>query len=344
MLTKPNIQDSAIIKCLADAYGLDATAIDFLPLGADFNTAVYRVTTTHQIDYFLKLKSGEFTEASVAVPKYLADRGIKQIIPPLSTTTGELWGNLGAFKAILYPYIEGSNGVDTKLSEDQWIQLGATLKMLHEINISPSIIKNVPKEAFSPQGRKTVKTFLARIENELFEEPIALEMAKFLSSKRLEIHTIIEKTEALATILQQQPLNPVLCHADLHGWNLMIDEASALYVIDWDTLILAPKERDLMFIGAGIWDSGRTPTEEELLFYRGYGQADINPNAIAYYRFERILQDIAAYCEYIFLSDQGGDDRAQCFEYLKANFLPGRTIERAYQADFSALRPASRIS
>jgi hypothetical protein len=56
--------------------------IAFLPLGADFNTAVYRITTSNQKNYFLKLRSGEFLEASVSVPKYLADLGIKQVIPP----------------------------------------------------------------------------------------------------------------------------------------------------------------------------------------------------------------------------------------------------------------------
>ena len=88
-----------------------------------------------------------------------------------------------------------------------------------------------------------------------------------------------------------------------------------------------------MFIGAGIWNSGYTPDEEESLFYKGYGQANINQDALCYYRFSRILQDIAEYCEYIFLSDEGGDDRMQVLEYLKPNFLPNGTIERAYHAD-----------
>ncbi len=35
----------------------------------------------------------------------------------------------------------------------------------------------------------------------------------------------------------------------------MIDKEEALYIVDWDTLIFAPKERELMFIGAGIWDT-----------------------------------------------------------------------------------------
>jgi spectinomycin phosphotransferase len=126
--------------------------------------------------------------------------------------------------------------------------------------------------------------------------------------------------------------SPCLCHAEKHSWNLMVDKENALFIVDWDTLIFAPVERDLMFIGAGIWDSGLTPDEEASLFYKGYGQAEINHALLTYYRFERIIQDIGDYLEYIFLSDEGGDDRMQGFEYLKSNFLPRGTIERAYEA------------
>jgi len=73
MLTKPDLRDEKIMACLRHAYGLDIATVSFLPLGADFNTAVYRVTTTDGADHFLKLRRGEFLEASVSVPKYLAD-------------------------------------------------------------------------------------------------------------------------------------------------------------------------------------------------------------------------------------------------------------------------------
>ena len=104
-------------------------------------------------------------------------------------------------------------------------------------------------------------------------------------------------------------------------------------MVDWDTLIFAPKERDLMFIGGGPGDSGYTPQEEETLFYQGYGPTDIHKIAVAYYRYERIIEDIAIFCEQIFLSDEGGEDRKQALEYLKSNFLPNGAIAKAYQAD-----------
>jgi spectinomycin phosphotransferase len=333
MLTKPDLKDKEIVKCLQDFYGLDVKVISFLPIGADFNTAVYRITTSSKKEYFLKLRSGEFFEASVSVPKYFSDMGIKQVISPLVSQTGQLWASLESFKAILYPYVEGYNGVEVKLSDQQWIEFGATMKKLHSTNIPNSIINNVPRETFSSKWRETVKAFLMRIENEVFEEPVAVKMALFLKSKSSEILNLVERAEKLAITIQKQPLEYILCHADIHGWNLIVDKERALYIVDWDTLIFAPKERDLMFVGAGIWDSGRTATEEESLFYQGYGQTKINQDAICYYRFERIIQDIGDYCEYIFLSDEGGDDRMQCFEHLQPVFLPNGAIERACQSD-----------
>ena len=88
-----------------------------------------------------------------------------------------------------------------------------------------------------------------------------------------------------------------------------------------------------MFVGGGLMGAGRAPHEEEILFYRAYGRTMIDPIALAYYRYERIIQDIAAFCEHIFLTPEGGEDRAQSFHYLTSNFLPNNTIEIAYQSD-----------
>ena len=103
MLTKPDLKDEKIIACLHENYGLDVAEISFLPLGADFNTAVYRVTATNKIDYFLKLRSGDFCEPSVLVPHHLKQIGLQNIIPPIATKTKECWTNLDAFKVALYP-------------------------------------------------------------------------------------------------------------------------------------------------------------------------------------------------------------------------------------------------
>ena len=117
--------------------------------------------------------------------------------------------------------------------------------------------------------RDTVKKFLERLEKETYDDPVAAEMSAFLRSKRDETLDLIKHAERLAQLLQEQNPEFILCHGDIHGWNLLTANDGALYIVDWDTLIFAPKERDLMFIGSGIGDSGYSPLEEEALFYQG---------------------------------------------------------------------------
>lgn len=333
MLEKPNLADDKIITCVKHEYGLAVAQITFLPLGADVNTAVYRLVTEDQTPYFLKLRSGIFNEAAVRIPKFLSDSGVKQVIPSLNTCNGELWATLDAFKVILYPFIDGHNAFELNLSNQQRAEFGAALKQLHTAEIPLALTHTIPRETFSSHCRETVKAFLKRIETETFTEPAAVKLATFLKSKRLDILALIGRSAQLALALQTQAPEFILCHGDIHGWNLLIDTYNALYIVDWDTLTFAPKERDLMFVGLGLGGRGHSLAQEEALFYEGYGPTRIDPIAIAYYRYERIIEDIAAYCAQIFLSDEGGQDREQAIVYLQSNFLPNGTIAMAYQAD-----------
>lgn len=144
-------------------------------------------------------------------------------------------------------------------------------------------------------------------------------------------------------MLRAGPPSFVLCHGDCHGWNLLIDDRDQLFLVDWDTLLLAPKERDLMFIGGGYGDSGDTAADEELYFYRGYGQTTVDRTACAYYRFARALEDITLFAEQI-LSTAAGEDRHQALGYLQSNFLPDGPIARAYHTLYHTVVSYQRVS
>jgi spectinomycin phosphotransferase len=333
MLEKPDLQDDQIAACVQHEYGLRVVQVAFLPLGADRNTAVYRVVADDETPYFLKLRSGVFDETSVALPKFLRDQGIAQIIAPLATETGRLWGNLGAFKTILYPFVQGHNGREVGLSDGHWVEFGRALKRIHTAAAPPPLGGRIQPETYSPQWREIVKTFLKRVEDDRFTEPTAVKLAAFLRAKRDDTADLVGRAERLARALQTRSPAFVLCHSDVHASNVLIGPDDAFYIVDWDNPILAPKERDLMFIGGGQGFIGHTPQDEEALFYRGYGEARIDPMALAYYRYERIVEDIAVYCEQLFLTDEGGDDRERSLQYLASNFLPLGTIEMAYSSD-----------
>ena len=73
MLEKPDLPDELILTVLNNEYGLAGVTVAFLPIGADFNTAIYAVDGSDGTAYFLKLRSGPFDVISVTLPKFLND-------------------------------------------------------------------------------------------------------------------------------------------------------------------------------------------------------------------------------------------------------------------------------
>ena len=333
MLEKPDLPDEKISACLGDAYALHVREIAFLPLGADINAAVYRAIAQDGAAYFVKLRRGPFDETAVALPKFLCDQGVSQIIPPLPTNTGRLWTTLDDFKVILYRFVAGGNGYEVALTPTHWQTLGVALKQIHTTTFPPALVNAIAREAYSPQWRTSVKNFLTQTAVETFAEPVAKQVAQLLQENRITILELLARTEQLAESVQQQRLPYTVCHTDLHAGNFLIDPNGVLYIVDWDAPLWAPKERDLMFAGGGLGAGWLTPAAEEAAFYEGYGSTAVNSVALAYYRYERIIQDIAAYCEQLLLSDEGGDDRPQSFRYLASNFLPDSVLAIAMRAD-----------
>ena len=82
--------------------------------------------------------------------------------------------------------------------------------------------------------------------------PIGASFAAFWLTKRDEIQGMVEHAEQLAQTLQKRAVEPVVCHSDLHGRNVLVGTDNEVAIVDWDEPIPAPKERDLMFIGGGI--------------------------------------------------------------------------------------------
>jgi spectinomycin phosphotransferase len=327
MLEKPNIPDELIISRLQAEYNLHVAELTFLPLGADSRTAVYRVLAEDGTAYFLKLRR-KFNDVIVRVPLFLKENGIQEIIVPYETKSRQHWADFGEYKLILYPFIEGKDGFERELTDQHRRTLGAAFRGIHTAQIPLELKENIRKEIFSSEWRDDMKSYQEQVEKKVFTEPSAAKLVEFMKSKRSEITHLIERAEALASELQFKPLEFALCHTDIHGGNILISNTDDLYIVDWDDPILAPKERDLMFIGGGIDEIWKTK-QEEAVFYEGYGKTEINLSALAYYRYERVIEDLVVICEQLLLTDEGGADRERSYGWFRSNFESGSTIEIA---------------
>lgn len=331
MLTPPDLSLDAIRVRVVDVYGLATRRVTFLPLGADINAAVYRLDADDGAAFFLKLRRGDFDEVAVAVAAFLRAQGIEQVMAPLATRAGELWTVAHGFTWILYPFMEGDNGYHMALPLAQWKAFGACLRAIHAMKLPDGLRQRVPREDYSPRWRDLTVAFGKRLDSYAQgADPIAAKLAAFWLTRRAEIASMVERANQLAAELRQRSPAFALCHADLHPGNLHIDTHGHFAIVDWDNPIYAPKERDLMLTGGGVSDAW-SDAREEALFYEGYGPVEIDLAALTYYRYERIIADLASFGEQVFGAQGSVEDREQAIEWFTGQFQPNEVVEVAHR-------------
>ena len=299
MREKPAIADELLQAILQDQYGLIPLTLEFLPLGLDYYAGVYRVVSEQGSDFFLKVTSRSLYEARYQVPRYLNDAGIAAVVAPLPVKSGALWTKLADWTVVLYPFIEGDSS-KLGMTNEQWRELGSIFKRIHQTPVPAVGFESLRKETFDVseyiQWIHDFETQYLHLEHRGSGSERALR-ADWLAHQST-IHKAVNSLQKLAGMLQKQSGPYVFCHADLHTRNLIRDSQGRVFVIDWDDVMLAPKERDFIFI--------REPQAD--VFWEGYGQPEIDWVALTYYRWERTVQDIIACAQDIFCNDDLGEE------------------------------------
>ena len=321
--------DKELIRnCLSSNYGIEAPKLTLLPLGADWNASVYQAQAVDGALYFVKRKRGRHSDIGVKIVELLHQAGIQEIIPPIKTLQGQPSQNLEDGLLIVYPFIRGEDGFSRSLTEMQWRKLGKALRRIHDMDVPQTIQNQIRREDYSPKWRQAVRGLYHLFESEPAGDEIAMKLRKFIKGHLSAIRRLVDRAEQLGQKLQYQEHKFVLCHSDIHGGNVLMVGSNFLYIVDWDDPIMAPKERDLMFIGGGVANVWNKVHEEEL-FYQGYGKTDVNPLILAYYRHERIVEDIAEYAQKLLLTTTGGDERSVMYKQFTDMFEPNGVVDIA---------------
>jgi spectinomycin phosphotransferase len=323
MREKPDIPEEPLRACLQYQYNLVPVTLDFLPLGLDYNSWVYRVVSEQGASYLLKARSGPLYEPSCFVPSYLRDQGIASVVAPLPTKSNTLWTKLLDWTVIVYPFSDGNTSF-TGMTDEHWKEVGAIFKRIHQVIVPAEGLESLRKETFDPaEYARWVRAF--ETQHTYSEGGSASQRALRASwvVHQPTIHTAVHYLEKLAGMLQTQSRPYVICHADLHPANLIRDHAGHVFVIDWNDVMLAPKERDFIFV--------REPQADA--FWEGYGQREIDWIALTYYRWERVVQDLIECTQNVFFKhDLGEETRADEARLLDEILAGGSYIDAAYAA------------
>jgi len=332
LIEKPDIRDEKIIAALNENYSILVSHFEFLPIGNDASAFSYRVEAKNGNLYFLKIKTKLSNLAGQVVPRFLKDHGIEQVIAPISTNQQKLIFELDGFALILYPFILGREAMQVGMSDLQWKEFGSILRRIHNMNLPSDISQYVSRETFLPKWSGLSRELSKQVNTQNYEDPYQKELARFWKGNHETIETIIERAETIGVHLGQMHLDFVLCHADIHTANILITDEQDMFIVDWDDTLLAPKERDLMFVLGGD-----ARTREEQMFFSGYGELEINRLALAYYRYEWCVQEIGDFGTRVFLTRDAGEETKQhaVEEFIKL-FSEGDVVEAAFNTPFKS--------
>ncbi|MFD7156857.1 phosphotransferase enzyme family protein [Kribbella sp. NPDC059898] len=273
--------DTLLRKWLLADFGLDVVQLTPVAYGADVAAQVWRAATATNA-YAVKW-SGAGTNTGHQVAAFLADSGLPGVPELIRTSEGGLWSVHAKKRLTVTPWIEGPRAAETGLTDEQWSEYGVLLRRVHDAEPPPRLRDALPKhshiDARTPAVVADVRRRLETPEGEVAEE-LAAVWATY--------------DDILTDLLTNRPPAPagprVVCHGDPHIGNVLVD--GGLHLIDWDDVIHAPREQDLMFMLGGMGDVGPTTPAQREAFLAGYGPHTLDEDAIHYYRHVRAYEDV----------------------------------------------------
>jgi spectinomycin phosphotransferase len=325
VLEDPQLDPRELAGALSSAYGVEAREYRFIP-GYDFDAASYEVATRGGGPVFLKVHFSRPAMAPLEVARALSDSGIDVVAPRPTLASGLSHAMGGGRHLVLYPYVEGRNAMVAAMTEDQWRAFGTTLRAVHDSPVGERFADRLPVEDFTMPSSDQVRRALDMAKRQGHGSPAAARLAAFLDDHDGQIEAMLQRADELRSGLRARQLRHCLCHADAHGANVLLADDARVLLVDWDGAMLAPRERDLLFvIGSRI--ANTVEPHEEAWFFGGYGSVEVDREAIVYYRYERIFQDLAVDATSVFAARTEGASAEAQVTLIEGNFGPGGMVE-----------------
>lgn len=200
---------------------------------------------------------------------------------PCAGRDGSLLYDAGDFVSAVFVYVHGETPRSNPLTLAQQCDMVTTVGMIHRMSASVSLPTPARIETFVPRWDTA---WYAMLTNEWQRLPAALQT--MLWHKRDVLITLHQRLRHVGAYLQIHPLPRVLCHSDIHGWNVIV-QGDRTCLIDFEGLVYAPAEQDLFcWYGDAVWP------QVYATYQTVVGGHTLNAQAMYFYRVKRYLEDI----------------------------------------------------
>jgi spectinomycin phosphotransferase/16S rRNA (guanine(1405)-N(7))-methyltransferase len=300
MLVGPaDLPDSAVVDALMAGWGLGIVSAEYLPLG--FGSHHWRIVDDQHSSWFatvddlrLRLLGGSDSvadararlRAALVTTRAIADAGSDFAVAPIRRTDTEVLGVIGdTYTVALYPYVEGRHfGFGDELGPQERPGVVEILAELH--STAEPIRRTAMVESFEVPQRELLLGALRDLANVWETGPYGEPARELLAAHASLVESMLARHDGQAVEARRHPERMVLTHGEPHPGNL-IETSEGWRLVDWDTTLIAPPERDL-------WLLHPTDHPAESAYSDHTGRRLERP-MLTYYRQGWALNDIAAF-------------------------------------------------
>lgn len=280
-----DFEAAELVGALAEGWDFDVETADYAPVGGgSYHWVVSNAAGTRGFvtvdDLDRKAWLGDTREAvfdglrrAFDTSLALRNHGLDFVVAPSPSSSGETVRRLGPRHTIaLFPFLDGQAGRFGEYTTEQ----SAVLRMLAELHqATPAVESTARTLELELPGRNELDAALREVDQPWAGGPFSEPAREALTGGAQAVIEQLAHADRLSADLASRGVARVVTHGEPHAANVMrVGKTHVL--IDWDTVALAPPERDLwMLAGADGEDlaaytaaTDHTPDQAAVDFYR----------------------------------------------------------------------------
>lgn len=319
------ISPDLVTGFLNEHWGLRAVDVTYAPLG--FGSHHWIASDTDDPRWFITAdrldphgnwlgstaaQVKDAIEAAAHTTKQLADSGYEFVVAPIPDRTGRLVREvLPGWAMAVLPYLQGWSTPDGAWDDPaEREQIAGILGRLHAAT-PPEALRHWD---FAVPGRDALLAALADLDRPWssgpYSEPTRLRLVGAIDHLRDRL----THYDALVREIEASDEPWVVTHGEPHSANVVRTTDGRMHLIDWDTVQLAPRERDLAaFLGG--------PTDILTAYQSEAGPATPRPTALELFDLWWSLAEIATYVHLFRLPHTDSQDTKESWRTLTL-YLP----------------------